>query len=182
MEAKIILLGQANTGKSSLLMRFTKDQFKHNTVPTIGVECGSRSYRSVKLNLWDVTGHDRFRSVVRSYYRGAHGCLLVCDQSDRTSFKELTYWLKQVRDVEPNVVAVLACNKSDRPSEVSDEELEAFCDEQKVIGWYRVSAKTGSNVQIPFQRLAEVVEIEEIEKELEEKLPPLPRRSWCSIL
>eukprot|EP01129_Flabellula_baltica_P009246 TRINITY_DN3746_c0_g1_i2.p1 TRINITY_DN3746_c0_g1~~TRINITY_DN3746_c0_g1_i2.p1 ORF type:complete len:126 (-),score=16.62 TRINITY_DN3746_c0_g1_i2:390-734(-) len=80
---KFIVIGDAACGKSCLLYRFTNDKFKSNSTHTIGVEFGSRLVdigdRPIKLQVWDTAGQERFRSVTRSYYRNAIGCLLVYD-------------------------------------------------------------------------------------------------------
>lgn len=182
MEIKVVLLGEANSGKTSLLTRFTRDKF-NNTVPTLTPESAIKSIgKTLKVRIWDVTGQDRFWSVARQLYRGAQGCLLVCDQSDRVSFVRLDYWLREMRSVQPDCTILLLCNKSDQPSRVEDQELDQFCSDRNLIGWMRVSAKTGSNVQTAFQRLAERLQLDQIEKEIENNLVPLeqPRaRRWC---
>ena len=80
---KFIIIGEAGTGKSCLLHHFIHNQFKDQSAHTIGVEFSSRlikiGNKSVKLQLWDTAGQERFRSVTRSYYRGAAGAILVYD-------------------------------------------------------------------------------------------------------
>ncbi|XP_014749659.1 PREDICTED: ras-related protein Rab-4B-like, partial [Sturnus vulgaris] len=80
---KFLVIGSAGTGKSCLLHHFIESKFKADSNHTIGVEFGSRLVavggRSVKLQIWDTAGQERFRSVTRSYYRGAAGALLVYD-------------------------------------------------------------------------------------------------------
>lgn len=91
-----------------------KDDSSH----TIGVEFGSRIVnvggKSVKLQIWDTAGQERFRSVTRSYYRGAAGALLVYDTTSRDSFNALTNWLNDARTLaSPNIVILLVGNKKD---------------------------------------------------------------------
>ncbi|XP_013776858.2 ras-related protein Rab-4B [Limulus polyphemus] len=80
---KFLVIGSAGTGKSCLLHQFIENKFKAESNHTIGVEFGSKVVnvggRSVKLQIWDTAGQERFRSVTRSYYRGAAGALLVYD-------------------------------------------------------------------------------------------------------
>lgn len=98
-----------------LLVFFSvKDDSSH----TIGVEFGSRIVnvggKSVKLQIWDTAGQERFRSVTRSYYRGAAGALLVYDTTSRDSFNALTNWLNDARTLaSPNIVILLVGNKKD---------------------------------------------------------------------
>uniref|UniRef100_A0A8C8FCE6 Ras-related protein Rab-4B n=1 Tax=Oncorhynchus tshawytscha TaxID=74940 RepID=A0A8C8FCE6_ONCTS len=80
---KFLVIGSAGAGKSCLLHQFIETKFKQDSNHTIGVEFGSRVVnvggKTVKLQIWDTAGQERFRSVTRSYYRGAAGALLVYD-------------------------------------------------------------------------------------------------------
>lgn len=88
---KFIITGDASVGKSSLLVRLTDQRFNSNPDPTLGVEFGSKLIsipeedKIVKLQCWDTAGTESFRSITRSYYRGAAGCLLVYDVTNRKS-------------------------------------------------------------------------------------------------
>lgn len=120
--AKIILLGPSGCGKSCLLHRFVKNEWRILTSQTIGVEfaskvvkigTGSRRKR-IKLQLWDTAGTERFRSVSRSYYRGAAGALLIYDISNYNTFASLGTFLNDARALaSPNLTMLLVGNKSD---------------------------------------------------------------------
>ncbi|ORY88649.1 small GTPase superfamily [Leucosporidium creatinivorum] len=120
---KQILLGEASTGKSSLLVRLTDDRFLTNSEPTIGVEFGSRLVtltegkdegKKVKLQIWDTAGQESFRSITRSYYRGAGGALLIFDITSRPSFIACRSWLADLRAWgEEDLVILLVGNKGD---------------------------------------------------------------------
>ncbi|KAF2163744.1 hypothetical protein M409DRAFT_25928 [Zasmidium cellare ATCC 36951] len=121
--AKIILLGPSGCGKSCLLHRFVKSEWRVLSSQTIGVEFaskivkvgvqGSRRKR-VKLQLWDTAGTERFRSVSRSYYRGAAGAVLVYDVCNQRSFAELQTFLNDARALaSPQLTVVVAGNKAD---------------------------------------------------------------------
>jgi len=120
--AKIILLGPSGCGKSCLLHRFVKGDWRVLSSQTIGVEFASKIVKvgtqgrrkRVKLQLWDTAGTERFRSVSRSYYRGAAGAVLVYDLSDHSSFGQLQTFLNDARALaSPHMTVVLAGNKSD---------------------------------------------------------------------
>ncbi|MCJ1309634.1 hypothetical protein MMC25_003294 [Agyrium rufum] len=124
--AKIILLGPSGSGKSCLLHRFVKNEWRILSSQTIGVEfatkiikvgTGSRRQR-IKLQLWDTAGTERFRSVSRSYYRGAAGAILVYDLASHASFEALPTFLNDARALaSPNLTLLLAGNKCDLASE-----------------------------------------------------------------
>ena len=181
---KVILVGEANSGKSSLLMRFLRDRFD-SSVPTVAPECASRTIEAqsslVKLCMWDIAGQERFRSVAKSYYRNADAALLVC--CNRASFAALPYWLRELQQAQPAGVEprlILLFNKCDEPAQVDDAEIALFCARHNVERWYRVSAKTGERVQEAFRYLAESLRPEaEADQPSLEQAPP---RRWCSIL
>lgn len=120
--AKIILLGPSGCGKSCLLHRFVKGEWRVLSSQTIGVEFASRIVKvgtqgrrkRVKLQLWDTAGTERFRSVSRSYYRGAAGAILVYDVANQASFNQLPTFLNDARALaSPQLTVALAGNKSD---------------------------------------------------------------------
>ncbi|RNA03820.1 ras-related Rab-4B, partial [Brachionus plicatilis] len=97
---KFLIIGRTGVGKSCILHRFVENKFKEDTTHTIGVEFGSKlvnvNNKSIKLQIWDTAGQERFRSVTRSYYRGAAGALLVYDITSRDSFNSLQNWLNLI--------------------------------------------------------------------------------------
>ncbi len=120
--AKVVLLGPSGTGKSCLLHRFVKNEWRVLSSQTIGVEfaskivkCGTAPHRRrIKLQLWDTAGTERFRSVSRSYYRGAAGAILVYDVASLSSFNALPTFLSDARALaSPQLTVILAGNKSD---------------------------------------------------------------------
>ncbi|ETW86324.1 hypothetical protein HETIRDRAFT_122088 [Heterobasidion irregulare TC 32-1] len=117
---KFIITGDAAVGKSSLLIRLTDQRFLTNPDPTLGVEFGSKLItipeedKVIKLQCWDTAGTESFRSITRSYYRGAAGCLLVYDVTSRQSFLNARTWLADVRaHADPHLTCILVGNKID---------------------------------------------------------------------
>jgi Ras-related protein Rab-2A len=117
---KFIITGDAAVGKSSLLIQLTDQRFLANPDPTLGVEFGSKlitlpdDNKVVKLQCWDTAGQESFRSITRSYYRGAAGCLLVYDVTSKKSFINARSWLAEVREyADPYVSCILVGNKVD---------------------------------------------------------------------
>ena len=120
--AKIILLGPSGCGKSCILHRFVKGEWRILTSQTIGVEFASKIVKvgtqgrrkRVKLQLWDTAGTERFRSVSRSYYRGAAGAILVYDIANSGSFSQLPTFLNDARALaSPQLTTLLVGNKAD---------------------------------------------------------------------
>ncbi|TRM69978.1 ras family-domain-containing protein [Schizophyllum amplum] len=153
---KYIIIGEAGTGKSCLLHQFTHNSFKDHSQHTIGVEFSSRTVKlgekRIKLQLWDTAGQERFRSVTRSYYRGAASAILVYDITNRDSFTNLSRWLADARALaSPDLVVVLVGNKSDREEEREVEWSEASrWAAENSVHFLEASSLTGDNVEAPF--------------------------------
>lgn len=153
---KFIIIGEAGTGKSCLLHHFSQNSFKQHSQHTIGVEFSSKTVnigeKRCKLQLWDTAGQERFRSVTRSYYRGAAGAILVYDITDRSTFLSLPRWLADARALaSPHLVIVLVGNKSDKEEEREVEWSEASkWAADNNVHFIETSSLNGENVEAPF--------------------------------
>eukprot|EP00727_Mastigamoeba_balamuthi_P012805 m51a1_g8147 putative ras-related protein rab-2a (206) ;mRNA; f:39518-40943 len=153
---KYIIVGDTAVGKSCLLLQFTDKRFQPVHDLTIGVEFGSRTIsvnnQQIKLQIWDTAGQEKFRSITRSYYRGAAGALLVYDITRRDTFDHLTTWLEDCRKYSSqNITIMLIGNKSDLEASraVPREEGERFAKENGLF-FLETSAKTSQNVEEAF--------------------------------
>ncbi|PAA69153.1 hypothetical protein BOX15_Mlig006136g2 [Macrostomum lignano] len=160
---KFLIIGSAGTGKSCLLHQFLERKFKADSSHTIGVEFGSKvidvNGRTVKLQIWDTAGQERFKSVTRSYYRGAAGALLVYDVTSRDSYNALSNWLSDARSLaSPNIAIVMIGNKRDLDAdrEVTLMEASQFA-QQNCLLFLETSAKTGENVEDAFGHCARAI-------------------------
>ena len=124
----------------------------------------------MKLSLWDTAGQETYKSITRSYFRGASGALLVFDITRRSTFASVTSWLQDLRQIaEDDIVVILVGNKSDLApastiSDASDaknrrqvtrEEAEQWCKQNRVMQYVETSAKSGENVERAFLEVAE---------------------------
>ncbi|XP_043935702.1 ras-related protein Rab-25-like isoform X2 [Protopterus annectens] len=115
---KVVLIGESGVGKTNLLSRFTRNEFNHDSRTTIGVEFSTRTIVidsvTVKAQIWDTAGLERYRAITSAYYRGAVGALLVYDISKNVTFDNAERWLKELYDhADANIVIMLVGNKSD---------------------------------------------------------------------
>lgn len=150
---KYIIIGDTGVGKSCLLLQLTDKRFRQQHDLTIGVEFGARTVqinnKNIKLQIWDTAGQESFKSITRSYYRGAAGALLVYDITRRDTFNHLTCWLEEVRqNGNPDMTIMLIGNKCDLDArrQISTEEGERFAKENGLI-FMETSAKTAFNVE-----------------------------------
>ncbi|KAK2033362.1 ras family protein [Colletotrichum zoysiae] len=118
--------------------------------------------KHMKLSLWDTAGQETYKSVTRSYFRGASGALLVFDLSRKQTFQHVTDWLNDLRQIaEPDIVVILVGNKADltqdenNKREVTKEEAEEWAKRNGVFEYVETSAKSGENVEKAFMRVAE---------------------------
>ena len=145
---KVVAIGESDVGKTSLMMRYTANKFTENTSNTIGVDHFTMikyiDTAKVKISFWDTAGQERFRTMANAYYRNSHGIIVVYDVTDRESFTNLSYWLREAKkNSDPNVVIAIIANKSDIDKEewqVSLEEGKAMADKDGYI-FGQVSAK-----------------------------------------
>nr|XP_043613398.1 ras-related protein RABC2a-like [Erigeron canadensis] len=163
---KILVIGDSAVGKSSLLLSFvsnSQDQdHLHDVSPTIGVDFKMKMLtiegKRLKLTIWDTAGQERFGTLTSSYYRGAHGIILVYDVTRRESFTNLSeIWAREVElySTNPDCVKILVGNKVDRDVEraVTVEEGMALAKKHGCL-FYECSARTRANVQQCFKDLS----------------------------
>ena len=160
---KFIIIGDTGVGKSCLLLQFTDKRFRNDHDLTIGVEFGCQiltvKERPLKMQIWDTSGQEKFKSLTRSYYRGASAALLVYDISKRSSFDHVSRWLEEARqNGNPSISIILVGNKTDLElaREVPTSEGQAFAESHGLL-FTEASAKSGSNVDSAFRFLLEHV-------------------------
>lgn len=160
---KIVVVGDANVGKSSILSRFTDDVFDDAKAPTIGVDLKIKRIaiggEIVKLSLWDTAGLERYRNLTPAYYREAQGAILVYDVSNTNSFKHIEEWLNEIHKfaTKANIVKMVVGNKIDKPErQVSRQEGLNFARNHQTL-FLETSAKNSFGVQVAFHELTEKI-------------------------
>ena len=166
---KYIIIGDASVGKSNLLLRFAYGEFREEYQVTIGVEFGAKNVKikdqTYRIQIWDTTGQEKFRSISRNYYKSSVCALLVYDITKRESFNNINTWIEECKNqTAKTILLVLVGNKLDLSDQrqVSVEEGQELADKLG-IPFFESSAKTGKNVNQIFQNSAE-----EIAKKIEQ--------------
>ena len=151
---KLLLLGESNVGKTSILLRYINNTFENSNIATCGVDvkCKFVSFdnKKIKLNIWDTAGQERFRGLAKNYFRGAHGFIFTYDITSKESFSKLKGWIRDAKEKiqdENSFKMIIVGNKKDREEqrEVDFKTLENFAKE-KNVNYYEVSAKTGEGI------------------------------------
>ena len=151
---KILILGESNVGKTSILLRYINDTFDESAISTCGVDvkCKYVSFdnKKIKMNIWDTAGQERFRGLAKNYFRGAHGFIFVYDITNKESFDKLKGWMKDAKEKiqdDESFKMIIVGNKKDceNKRKIEFQRLKEFGEENKVM-YIEVSAKTGEGV------------------------------------
>jgi len=158
---KVLLLGDTSVGKTCLLKRYTEDTFQDAYLSTIGFDykfkiVTLKSGKEVKVQIWDTAGQERFRTIAKSYYRGAHGIILVFDVTNQKTFDNIKMWVNQIKEeASSKVCVILIANKIDSEERVVSKEDAAALAKNYELKLYEASAKENINVTEAFQDLIE---------------------------
>ena len=165
---KVVLVGDSSVGKTNLLLRYTKNEFSNSTKPTIGTDFFSKTLNilslQVKVQFWDTAGQEKYRSLASSYYKEAHGIILVYDITRRKTFQNCTRWIQDIKDhvTGPHEI-LLVGNKADliKQRDILPEEGLRFAQEHR-IKFMEVSAKT--NMENCVQAAFDIILHDSLEK------------------
>lgn len=158
---KVALLGNVAVGKTSILNRYVDNKYSKDYHCNVGVEFKVKSVSVnqntiADLKIWDTCGDEKFRAITKQYYRDAHGIILVYDLTQRETYDKLNDWIKMIKEtVTEDPVIILVGNKLDTGDQrkVTTAEGQIMANRNE-LEYLEVSAKTGSNVFLIFEKLA----------------------------
>lgn len=154
---KILLVGDAQVGKTSFVDRYVNNEFRKGYKPTLGVDFGLKvipwsETETVRLQLWDIAGQERFTSMTRVYYKRASACIIMFDVAQPQTFYSTLKWKKDLdsKCFLPNgnpIPCILVANKIDLPvRSVEKEDINKLCKEHSFLGWTEISVKENKHV------------------------------------
>lgn len=187
ISVKLVLLGEAAVGKSSLVLRFVSNDFQENKEPTIGAAFLTQrctiGERSIKFEIWDTAGQERFANLAHLYYRNAQAALVVYDVTKPASFIKARHWMKELKEQSTkNITVALVGNKVDLildeetgeeiegARKVSVEEAKSLAEDEGAV-FFETSAKTSYNVNEVFMYIAEKI-LEKLDNSPPEEATP----------
>ena len=150
---KIIFVGDAGVGKTTLISRIMDNPFSDVYEPSIGVDFMSKSIKyhgqNIKLQMWDTAGQEKYKGLIPSYVRNSSIVFVVYDVATKSSFDNIQKWISFIRSIE-NTTIVLCGNKTDlEKREVTKEEGEALAQKES-LAFFETSAKTGDGIKLMF--------------------------------
>ena len=158
---KILVIGESNVGKTSIILRYTDNEFKNSGISTCGVDVKCKYVSlddlKIRLDIWDTAGQERFRGLAKNYFRGANAFILVYDITNKNSYDKLKGWMNDAKEkIQNEYKMIVVGNKTDckNEREVDYETLEEFGKKNNVL-YMEVSAKTGEGIDKVFINLVE---------------------------
>ena len=151
---KILTLGDQSVGKSSIVLRYSDNKFSDTFLSTIGVDSKRKIIKikgeKVKVSIWDTAGQEKFQNIVKQYYNGANGILLIFDITNKKSFDKIDFWYNDLinRIKKDEIIIYLVGNKVDLEEnrQITIEEAEKYAND-KNIPYFEVSAKSGDGIK-----------------------------------
>lgn len=154
---KVVVAGDGNVGKTSLIRRYCEGKFEASRVATIGVDFQTQTVDlptgKVKLSIWDMAGQDRFQVVRAGFYRGSRATALVYDVSSLESLDHLRRWKEEILQAVASQPFILVGNKTDLRRAVPREEAERLAASMDAL-YAETSALNGEGVPAMFEGLA----------------------------
>ena len=161
---KLIVIGEPSVGKSCMLVRAVKGEFKDEYEVTIGAEFSSLYFeiqsKNVQLQVWDTAGMEKFRSIIKVFFNGSHAAFIVYDITRKETFDKIESWLNMLHDTTaPDIKVILVGNKKDCEAErqVTYEMGRDCAQKNNFLYFMETSAKTGEGIITAFQTMAKAL-------------------------
>ena len=157
---KIVVLGDINVGKTSILSRFRYGSFDQSYMPTLGIDFFTKNLfyedKTIRLILWDTAGQERFRSLIPSYLKNADCIIIVYDITNKDSFNSLAHWLNDAKNnTIEGTIFVICGNKIDLKEKrvVTNEEIDEYIKKENLL-YVECSAQNGEGIKELFNLIA----------------------------
>ena len=154
---KIVIVGGVNTGKSSIVRKYTSGLFNKSETSTIGVSFQCKKMEGDVLEIWDTAGQEKFRCLVPLYYRNAKIVIIVYDITSVSSYTDAVKWVDEISRVNPTAMLALVGNKTDLEDGREVTTVMHKIIAQRCMFAFETSALTGSNIDRLFTTLYDAV-------------------------
>ena len=159
---KLLLLGDSSVGKTSILLKYISNKFDDSSISTVGVDYMDKiiDYNKfkIKLQIWDTSGEEKFRTITKNFYRNADGLLVVFDLTKKESYDHIRSWINEAKENNDKLKTLLIGNKLDLKDEriVAIDVAKQFA-EKNNLKYIETSAKDGTNINESFQAIIDLL-------------------------
>jgi len=159
---KLLLLGDSSVGKTSILLKYISNKFDESSISTVGVDYMDKiiDYNKfkIKLQIWDTSGEEKFRTITKNFYRNADGLLVVFDLTKKESYDHIRIWINEAKENNDKLKTILIGNKLDLKDEriVAIDVAKQFA-EKNNLKYIETSAKDGTNINESFQAIIDLL-------------------------
>ena len=159
---KLLLLGDSSVGKTSILLKYISNKFDESSISTVGVDYMDKiiDYNKfkIKLQIWDTSGEEKFRTITKNFYRNADGLLVVFDLTKKESYDHIRSWINEAKENNDKLKIILIGNKLDLKDErmVTIDVAKQFA-EKNNLKYIETSAKDGTNINESFQTIIDLL-------------------------
>ena len=159
---KLLLLGDSSVGKTSILLKYISNKFDESSISTVGVDYMDKiiDYNKfkIKLQIWDTSGEEKFRTITKNFYRNADGLLVVFDLTKKESYDHIKSWINEAKENNDKLKTILIGNKLDLKDErmVTIDVAKQFA-EKNNLKYIETSAKDGTNINESFQAIIDLL-------------------------
>ena len=159
---KLLLLGDSSVGKTSILLKYISNKFDDSSISTVGVDYMDKiiDYNKfkIKLQIWDTSGEEKFRTITKNFYRNADGLLVVFDLTKKESYDHIKSWINEAKENNDKLKTILIGNKLDLKDEriVAIDVAKQFA-EKNNLKYIETSAKDGTNINESFQAIIDLL-------------------------
>ena len=160
---KIVLVGDSSVGKTNIMGKYLKNEFREDSKSTVGVEFGSKEFvienHTVRVQIWDTAGQERYKAITSAYYKGAKGAFVVYDITRKGTFESVDKWVSDLKaTADKKITLLLIGNKCDLEDQRQISKDQA---EQKAksfeVAFLETSALSGENLEKAFEMLVNEV-------------------------
>ena len=155
---KLLLLGDTQVGKTSIITKYVEDKFEESALSTVGVDYKfkimTHKNLKIKLQIWDTSGEERFRSIAKNFYRNTEALFIVFDLTNKKTFDNVKNWISEAKEHNQDIKMIIIGNKSDLKEKIviKKETAQKLANENK-IKYFETSAKDGTNIKESFTAL-----------------------------
>ena len=159
---KLLLLGDSSVGKTSILLKYISNKFDESSISTVGVDYMDKIIEynkfKIKLQIWDTSGEEKFRTITKNFYRNADGLLVVFDLTKKESYDHIRSWINEAKENNDKLKTILIGNKLDLKDEriVAIDVAKQFA-EKNNLKYIETSAKDGTNINESFQAIIDLL-------------------------